>query len=151
MNTRPGSAEAHAELQIRSHNWRARIVFFTSPCQVRFQSASFLTASIKASETQMERLACSILPGVLLTVMNSSMSGCVSSSIIINAPLRLPPCCITSPVATEYNCAQEHGPDAVPFTVLIYEPLGRNVERLMPTPPPRVMISVMSLRLSRIP
>src|SRR3954462_11683717 len=131
MNTIPGSADSQAEVQIRSHNCFARIVFLTSPCQIRFQSASSLTACIKASETHIERLACSILPACFLTVMNSSMSGCVSSSISINAPLREPPCCITSPVATEYNCAQEHGPDAVPFTVLMYEPRGRNVERLI--------------------
>src|SRR5215831_11119104 len=124
MNTTPGSAESHAEVQIRSQSARARIVFLTSPCHVRSQSASSFTACMNLSEMQTERLACSILPGVRLTVMNSSMSGWVSSSMSINAPLRLPPCWITSPVATEYNCAHEQGPDAVPFTVLMYEPLG---------------------------
>src|SRR6266567_3136291 len=147
----PGSADSHADLQIKSHRLRARIVFFTSPCQIRSQAASSFTASMNLSEIHTDRLACSILPAVRFTVMNSSTSGWVSSSMIINAPRLEPPCCITSPVATEYNCAQEQGPDAVPLTVLMYDPLGRSVERLMPTPPPRAMISVMSLRLSRMP
>src|SRR5947207_12371154 len=151
MNTTPGSADSHADLQIKSHRYRALIVFFTSPFHTSCQSSSFFTASMNLSEIHTDRLACSIMPGVRLTVMNSSMSGWLSSSMTIKAPLRLPPCWITSPVATEYNCAHEHGPDAVPLTVLIYEPRGRNVERLMPTPPPRAMISVITFRLSRIP
>ena len=74
---------------------------------------------MKRSETQTERLAWLIRERSFLTVTNSSMSGWSSLSISIKAPRRLPPCWITSPVATEYSSAQEQGPEAVPLTVVM--------------------------------
>jgi hypothetical protein len=101
MKTRPGSPEAHALSQIMFQSSRARMVFFTSPFQTRSHGASALTASMKGSLTQTDRLAWLMRVRFFLTVMNSSMSGWLSLSISISAPRRLPPCWITSPVATE--------------------------------------------------
>ena len=101
MKTRPGSPASQALSQIMFHSRRAGRVLRTSPFHTRRHSASALTASMKRSETQTERLAWLILVRFFLTVMNSSMSGWSSLSISISAPRREPPCWMTSPVATE--------------------------------------------------
>src|SRR3989344_5164541 len=93
------------------------------------------------SETHTDKLAPLILDKSLLTVINSSTSGCQSQSISINAPRLDPPCCIISLVATEKISAQLQGPDEGPFPFRTYAPLGLIVERFIPTPPPRAIIS----------
>src|SRR3989344_8997497 len=43
------------------------------------------------------------------------------------------------------------GPEEKPFTFLTLDPFGLKEDRFIPTPPPRAIISIMILRLSRIP
>ena len=121
MKTRPGSAVVQALLQISAQISRALTVLRISTLRANSgfaatlarvgnwsaQSASSFTACMKASETATETLACSIVTGLLVSgsirfaAMNSSMSGWSSSSMIISAPRRVPPCWITRPVITE--------------------------------------------------
>src|SRR3989344_602777 len=175
MNTVPGSALLQAASAIRSQIFLAfttlrTTTFFPKDFQTsispshfssysgspgsgktRGQSASFSTACINLSDTQTERLAPLIRKRSCLTVINSSRSGCQSHNINIRAPLLVPPCWMISLVATENNSAQLQGPDEKPFTFLTREPLGRSDERLMPTPPPRAMISTICFSVSKIP
>src|SRR3990170_7662426 len=118
---------------------------------IRFQSSSFSTASIKESETQTERFAPFILVKSCFTVINSSISGCQSQSINIKAPRLDPPCWIMSFVATEKSSAQLQGPDENPFTFSTRCPRGLRDDMFIPTPPPRAIISTICFRVSRIP
>ncbi len=115
------------------------------------QSASFSTASMNESEMHNERFAPFIRERSCLTVMNSSISGCQSHNMSMSAPLLVPPCWMMSLVATEKSSAQLIGPDEKPFTFFTRDPRGRKEERLIPTPPPRAIISTICLSVSNIP
>src|SRR5262249_31392411 len=88
-----------------------------------------------------EMFALVIFPISRLDVMNSSTSGCQQFRISINAPRRDPPCSI-NPVTKEYSAPHETDPDDRPFTPFTYEGRRHKLLTLMPTPPPRDMISI---------
>ncbi len=54
-------------------------------------------------------------------------------------------------VATEKSSAQFTGPEEKPLTFLTREPRGRSEDKLIPTPPPRAIISTICFKVSRIP
>ncbi|EKD67124.1 MAG: hypothetical protein ACD_48C00588G0001 [uncultured bacterium] len=54
-------------------------------------------------------------------------------------------------VATENSSAQLIGPEENPFTFLTRAPRGLRLDKLIPTPPPRAMISTIFPKVSSIP
>src|ERR1044071_8913459 len=88
-----------------------------------------------------EMFAFVILPISRLDVMNSRTSGCQQFRISINAPRLDPPCSI-NPVTNEYSAPHETEPDERPLTPFTSECRGRRLLTLIPTPPPRDMISI---------
>ncbi|CJF78092.1 Uncharacterised protein [Streptococcus pneumoniae] len=86
----------------------------------------------------------------ILEIINSTMSGCQSASMIIWAPRRDPPCS-TRCVSLAISSNHETEPDDLPFTPRASVLRGRRVEPFVPTPPPRLMISITCLRCSEIP
>ena len=65
--------------------------------------------------------------------------------MIICAPLRLPPCS-TKWVRLAKSLSQETAPEDFPFTPCTTADFGLKVEPFVPTPPPRLMISMTSSR-----
>src|SRR3712207_1399825 len=96
---------------------------------------------MKSSVRPTEMLALVILPASRLALMKLSTSGCQTLRINIRAPRLDPPCSI-HPVTKGKSPPQETEPLGRPLTPFTYAWRGRSEERLIPTTPPRDMISI---------
>src|SRR5699024_6478484 len=83
----------------------------------------------------------SILGFCIFEMINSIISGCESTNIIICAP-RLEPPCSTRWVNLAMSFSQETDPEDFPLTPLANVFLGLKVDPFVPTPPPLDIISI---------
>ncbi len=85
-----------------------------------------------------------------LQVIKSRISGWSTLRIPILAPLRVPPC-LTASVAALNTFIKLTGPEATPPVDLTLDPLGLNLEKEKPVPPPLLWINAAFFTLSKIP
>jgi len=95
----------------------------------------FSYAAINSSVTETERLKLFIASGLFLIVINSSISGWSILRIPMFAPLRVPPCFITS-VTILKTVIKDTGPLATPIVEATTSSLGLSFEKENPVPPP---------------
>ena len=135
---------------MRSHRARAFSVRKTLPPNTRSQSASSLTAFMKASVTSTETLNMRSRLGSRLASTKSSMSGWSQRSVAIMAPRRQPALMMVRHIESQTSM-KESGPEASAPTPFTGAPRGRSVEKSCPMPPPCCMVSAASRRFSKMP
>ena len=113
---------------IRSHRSRARSVRKVRPPKTRGQSASWATASMKASVTRIERLKLRSRAGSCLASTKASTSGWSQRSVAIIAPRRAPADMIVRHIES-HTSMKLRGPEASAPTPATEAPLGRMVEK----------------------
>ena len=105
---------------------------------------------MKASVTRTERLKLRSRAGSRFASMKSRTSGWSMRRQPIIAPRRAPADWTVRHIASQQSM-KDRGPDASAPTPFTAAPLGRMVEKSMPTPPPCCMVSAASFRCWKMP
>ena len=116
---------------------------------IRSKSLSSSTAFINLSVAATEMLKFRSTPSFSFATMKSMISGWSTRSMPMLAPLRRPPCFITS-VAVSYILAKDMGPEAMPPVVLTTSRFGRRREKENPVPPPVLWIIAAAFKVSNM-
>src|SRR3989304_6476857 len=137
MNMMPGSPIFHAASDIcvnTSFALRRRTVFLVLGL-IRGEDLSCFTAFMNLSVTATDILKFTSSCGLSFAHINSNISGWSTLKIPIFAPLRVPPCFITSvPVLKTF--IKDTGPLAIPPVEETRSSLGRRLLKENPVPPP---------------
>ena len=151
MNTMPGSPFFHACFTIVSKTARA-LSLLTTTFVLGLSSSyspSFSRASMNLFVTPTDMLKLLSFWLTSLQVMKSRISGWSTLSIPIFAPLLVPPC-FTASVAVSKTVIKDIGPEDIPFVEPTTSPLGLNLEKPKPVPPPDLCIIAAYLTASNM-
>ena len=116
---------------------------------IRAKSLSSSTAFMNLSVAATDRLKFLRTPSLSFATMKSIISGWSTCSTPMLAPLRRPPCFITS-VAVSYILAKDMAPEATPPVVLTTSRFGRRCEKENPVPPPVLWIIAAAFKVSNM-